>query len=216
MAYHDGHSHSLGPKLTLLLLTFAGLIFSFNLMLKNQCSDPFREYLLLACAIVFYVRLALCLLIFVKRKVSWFEGVSVGLLYGFLVVMFTIWGSHPNLSSGFIEISGILLFVTGSIINSASDYQRYAWKKRSENAGHLYTKGLFRYAMHINFFGDTVMFVGYALVTQNLMSLIPVFALFLNFIFIQIPRLDEYLEQRYGTEFIAYAKHTKKLVPFIF
>lgn len=211
MAYHDGHSSSWGSKLMLLLLTLVGLIFSLTLLLKNQQTD-----LLLACAIVFYMRLAFCLLIFVKRKVSGFEGVAVGLLYGFLIVMFSVWGSHPNLSSGFVEIAGIILFATGSIINSASDYQRYAWKKRPENTGHLYTKGLFGYAMHINFFGDTVMFVGYAMITQNLMSFIPVVVIFLNFIFVQIPRLDDYLAQRYGKEFTDYARRTKKLVPFIF
>lgn len=216
MAYHDGHSLSLGSKLTLLLLTFVGLMFSFNLLLKDQHTELFRVYLLLACAAVFYVRLAFCLLIFVKRKVSRFEGCAVGLLYGFLVVMFSVWGSHPNFSGSLVEILGIILFVLGSIINSASDYQRYAWKKRPENAGHLYTKGLFKYAKHINFFGDTVMFVGYALVSQNLMSFIPVAAITLNFVLIQIPQLDDYLLKRYGTEFIEYTLKTKKFIPFIY
>jgi protein-S-isoprenylcysteine O-methyltransferase Ste14 len=216
MAYHDGHSLSLGSKLTLLFLTFAGLMFSFNLLLKDQHTELFRVYLLLACSTVFYVRLAFCLLIFVKRKVSWFEGCAVGLLYGLLVVMFSIWGSHPNLSGSFVEISGIILFVLGSIINSVSDYQRHVWKKPPENAGHLYTNGLFKYTMHINFFGDTVMFVGYALITQNLMSFIPVAAITLNFVLIQIPQLDDYLLKRYGTEFIEYTRKTKKYIPFIY
>jgi protein-S-isoprenylcysteine O-methyltransferase Ste14 len=215
MAYHDGHSPSLVPKLTLLLLTLVGLIFSLTLLLKNQQNDQFRVALLLACAIAFYVRLTLCLLVFVKRKVSWFEGIAVGLLYGALVYMFSLWGSLTPAKVDAIDFIGIGLFVAGSWINSQADYQRYVWKKRPENVGHLYTKGLFKYAMHINFFGDTVMFVGYALITQSLISFIPVLAIFLNFVFVQIPRLDDYLEQRYGEEFIVYAKHTKKLIPFI-
>lgn len=216
MAYHDGHSPSLGAKITLLLLTLAGLIFSLNLLLKNQQADQYRAYLLLTCAIVFYVRLAFCLLVFVKRKVSWFEGCAVGILYGVLVYMFSLWGSLAPAKACVIDFIGIVVFVVGSWVNSQADYQRYVWKKKHENTGHLYTKGLFKYAMHINFFGDTVMFVGYALVTQNFMSFIPVVAIFLNFIFVQIPRLDDYLEQRYGKEFIGYARHTKKLIPFIF
>lgn len=75
MAYHDGHSPSLGSKLMLLLLTLVGLILSLTLLLKNQQTNLFETDLLLACAIVFYMRLAVCLLIFVKRKVSWFEEV---------------------------------------------------------------------------------------------------------------------------------------------
>lgn len=216
MAYHDGHFPSLKPKIALLLFTLIGLVFSIDLLLKAQQTDLYRTYLLLTCSIIFYVRLAFCSLVFIKRKVSWFEGGAVGLLYGFLIVMFSVWGSHPSLSSGFVEIAGIVLFVAGSIINSASDYQRYAWKKRPENAGHLYTKGLFKYAMHINFFGDTVMFAGYAMVTRNGMSFIPVVAIFLNFIFVQIPSLDDYLGQRYGEELTGYASRTKKLIPFIY
>jgi protein-S-isoprenylcysteine O-methyltransferase Ste14 len=216
MAYHDGHSPSLGSKLTLLLLTLEGLMFSFNLLLKNHPTDPFRMYLLMVCAVVFYLRLAFCLLVFVKRKVSWFEGIAVGTLYGALVYLFALWESLTPAKVGAIDFIGIGLFVAGSWINSQADYQRYLWKKRPENTGHLYTKGLFKYAMHINFFGDTVMFVGYAMVSRNGMSFIPVLAIFLNFIFVQIPRLDDYLEQRYGEEFTGYASRTKKLIPFIY
>ncbi|MPM12138.1 hypothetical protein SDC9_58490 [bioreactor metagenome] len=216
MAYHDGHSHSLGPKLTLLLLTIAGLIFSFNLMLKNQYSDPFREYLLLACAIVFYVRLALCLLISVKRKISWFEGIMVGMLYGLMVYIFTVWSFAVPHKSIAIDIVGIALFITGSWVNTQSDYQRFKWKKKPENRGRLYTGGLFKYAMHINFLGDTVMFAGYALITQNVLSFIPVTGIFLNFILIQIPLLDNYLFNRYAVEFTSYASKTKKLIPYLY
>jgi len=216
MAYHDGHSPSLGSKLSLLSLTLVGLIFSLNLLLKNQQTELFRTFLLLTCAVVFYIRLALCLLVFVKRKVSWFEGCAVGALYGFLIYMFSFWGSLHSNSSFTIEITGIVFFIFGSFINSLSDYQRYVWKKKPENKGRIYTLGLFKYAMHINFWGDTVMFIGYALVTQNVMSFIPVTAIFLNFILVQIPRLDDYLLHRYGAEFTVYASNTKKLIPFIY
>jgi protein-S-isoprenylcysteine O-methyltransferase Ste14 len=216
MAYHDEHSPSLGSKLTLLLLTLAGLIFSFNLLLKDQPADQYRAYLLLVCSVVFYVRLALCLLVFVKRKVSWFEGCAVGVLYGALVYMFSLWGSLTLSKIGAIEPIGMGLFIAGSWINTQADYQRYVWKKRSENTRHLYTKGLFKHAMHINFFGDTIMFVGYALITQSFMSFIPVIAIFLNFIFVQIPRLDDYLIKRYESEFIQYASKTKKYIPYIY
>jgi protein-S-isoprenylcysteine O-methyltransferase Ste14 len=213
MAYHDGHSPSLGSKVTLLLLTLVGVLFSLNLLFQNQPSDLTRTFLLLTCAIVFYVRLALCLLIFVKRKVSWFEGCAVGALYGVLVYVFSLWGSLAPAKDCVLDYIGMGLFVAGSWINSQADYQRFRWKKKPENAGHLYTKGLFKYAMHINFFGDTVMFVGYALITQCFMSFIPVAAITLNFVLIQIPQLDGYLMNKYGAEFTEYAVRTKKYIP---
>jgi steroid 5-alpha reductase family enzyme len=216
MAYKDGLAPSVGAKVLLVLLTLLGVTFSSSFLLQNNQIDFLHKVLLLFCLIVFYIRLVICLFLFVKRKVSWFEASAVGALYGFLVYIFSYWGSLHSNSSFTIEITGIVFFIFGSFINSFSDYQRYVWKKKHENKGRIYTQGLFKYAMHINFWGDTVMFVGYAFVTQNLMSFIPVMAITLNFVFIQIPHLDDYLMKRYGVEFIEYARKTKKYIPFIY
>jgi protein-S-isoprenylcysteine O-methyltransferase Ste14 len=216
MAYHDGHAPSNGAKTILLLFTLSGILLAATMLLGNSQISAFRVSMLLGCSVIFYLRLVLCLLVFVKRKVSWFEGCSVGVLYGVMVYMFSIWGSHLHDEVSVVDTVGMVLFITGSWVNSQSDYQRYKWKKKPENTGHLYTGGLFRYAMHINFLGDSVMFIGYALVTQNSMSFIPVTAIVLNFILFQIPRLDDYLLQRYGIEFTAYASKTKILIPFIY
>ncbi|MBP1640366.1 MAG: hypothetical protein H6Q17_1949 [Bacteroidetes bacterium] len=216
MAYQDIHSPSLGSKLMLVSLTLSGVIFSTVFLFTNNQSDSLCRILLFSCSIAFYIRLVICLFVFVKRKVGWLEGCVVGALYGFLVYMFSYWGNlhtHPSL---IIEITGVTFFIFGSLINSLSDYQRYVWKKKPENKGRIYTQGLFKYAMHINFWGDTVMFAGYALVTENLMSFIPVAAIALNFVLIQIPQLDNYLRKRYGADFVEYARKTKKYIPFIY
>jgi steroid 5-alpha reductase family enzyme len=67
-------------------------------------------------------------------------------------------GSHSE-PIGLIDIVGIFLFLAGSYINTLEDYQRFAWKREIENKGRLYTKGLFKYSMHINYFGDSVSYV---------------------------------------------------------
>ncbi len=85
-----------------------------------------------------------------------------------------------------------------------------------ENKGHLYTKGFFRYSMHINYFGDLLWVTGYAFVTHNWYAvIIPVF-IFCFFAFYNIPKLDEYLHSKYGEEFSAYEKRTKKFIPYIY
>lgn len=216
MAYRDGCSPSISTKLTLSILTLIGVIFA-TLHLKPDSGVMSTHCLvLLLCIFLFYVRLVVCLFTFIKRKVSWFEGVSVGILYGIMVAMFSIWGTQKSFKNEFIEIAGILLFVIGSTVNSLSDFQRYKWKKHPMNQGKIYTKGLFRYAMHINFFGDSLMFVGFATVTQNAMSFIPVLFIILNFIMVQIPQLDNYLKNKYGRDFEEYAEKTKKFIPFIY
>jgi protein-S-isoprenylcysteine O-methyltransferase Ste14 len=216
MAYQDRQSPSLGSKLMLVSLTLLGVIFSTTFLYANDKVDSTCCILLFFCSSVFYIRLVVCLFLFVKRKVSWVEGCAVGTLYGFLIYMFSFWGSLHSNSSFTIEITGVLFFIFGSFINSLSDYQRYIWKKKPQNKERIYTQGLFKYAMHINFWGDTVMFIGYAFVTQNIMSFIPVAAIALNFVLIQIPQLDKYLLKQYGAEFIEYAGKTNKYIPFIY
>ncbi|WP_363321048.1 DUF1295 domain-containing protein [Desulfobacula sp.] len=110
----------------------------------------------------------------------------------------------------------ILLYLFGSWLNTYSEYTRYAWKKQLKNKGHLYTEGLFKYSMHINYLGDILLFIGFALITFRFsMLFIPLF-MALNFIFIIIPRLDKYLAVKYGYEFEEYAGRTKKFIPGIY
>ena len=114
------------------------------------------------------------------------------------------------------DYAGIILFLIGSWINTQSEYTRYIWKKNDNHKGKLYTGGLFRYSMHINYFGDIILFTGLALITQSFSLLIIPLAMALNFIFFIIPRLDKYLATRYGEEFREYSSRTKKLIPGIY
>ena len=111
---------------------------------------------------------------------------------------------------------GILLFVVGSWINTQSEYTRYKWKQNDKNKGKLYTGGLFKYSMHINYFGDILLFTGLALITQSFSQLIIPFIMTLSFIFFIIPRHDKYLATKYSDEFSEYASRTKKLIPWIY
>jgi steroid 5-alpha reductase family enzyme len=116
---------------------------------------------------------------------------------------------------GIVEVIGFGLYLFGSYINTKSEYSRHIWKLNPKNKGKLYTEGLFRYAMHINYFGDVVLFVGLALLTHFSLLVIPAFMM-LNFIFNIIPSLDRYLEKKYRDQFVEYAKETKKLIPWIY
>lgn len=115
-----------------------------------------------------------------------------------------------------IDALGIALFLLGSLLNTFSEVQRDRWKKDPAHKAKLYTEGLFRYSMHINYFGDLLWVTGYALVTHNWFSaLIPLF-LFCFFAFYNIPKLDQHLAQKYGAEFEHYRRETKRFVPCIF
>ena len=115
-----------------------------------------------------------------------------------------------------LDYLGVFLFLSGSTINTVSELLRNAWKKDERNKGKIYTEGLFKYAIHINYFGDVVWVIGFAVITSNLWSAIIPLILISMFVFYNIPMHDKYLRGKYKDAFIQYEKNTKKLVPFLY
>jgi len=154
--------------------------------------------------------------VFIKRKISWFEGGLVSFLFFMMFYLFGISAGNHAEPIGLNDVVGVLLFLGGSYINTLADYQRFAWKGKAENQGRLFTSGLFKYSMHINYFGDSVSYVGLALITGQLICLFVSIVIIVNFIVLQIPMLDKYLSKKYGSDFSEYARQTKKFIPLIY
>jgi steroid 5-alpha reductase family enzyme len=134
----------------------------------------------------------------------------------FVLYAFASVGGSNKQVVGAVEIIGILLYLSGSYINTHSEYYRHVWKLKEQNKGRLYTKGLFSLAMHINYFGDIILFTGLAMTTHSLSMFVIPMIMALNFVFYIIPSLDRYLENKYKSEFKDYANKTKKLIPMIY
>jgi len=203
--------------LAALLLMFADYATS-NIWLKQyQLDGDFvRSVLIASCLIIYFVRLQVTVWVFQKRKWTWLETITITLLMSFVLYAFAKVGGNNKLVVGVVEIIGILLYLSGSYINTHSEYSRHVWKLKEENKGRLYTEGLFSLTMHINYFGDIVFFTGLALVTHSLSMLIIPLIMALNFVFNIIPSLDRYLEKKYKDEFRNYSKKTKKFIPLIY
>lgn len=178
--------------------------------------DYTRRVILMLCLTIYFLRLLFTVFVFLKRKMVWVETVIISILMSAALFGFANVGGSNNLPVGILEVAGILFFLCGSYINTASEYTRYTWKKKVENKDRLYTKGLFKYSMHINYFGDIVLFTGLALIAHSFSLLIIPFIMALNFIFFIIPRLDKYLAKKYGEEFKEYAGKTKKFIPMVY
>lgn len=228
MAFKDEHSPSIPAKVLLSASILAGVLVSaaltsgyaewLVLLFKYEkgAGNSARQLLILSCGLIYFARFTVCMFIFVKRNIGWFEGGLVSFLWFMMFYLFGISaGSHPE-PLGLIDMVGVILFLIGSTINTAADYQRFIWKEKADNKGRLYTGGLFQYAMHINYFGDGVMYVGLALITLEWICLCVSIGIIVNFIVLQIPMLDKHLSERYGAEFREYAKKTKKLIPFVY
>lgn len=206
----------MGTLIPALLMSGHGDFLIQHLRFRTIEGNTYRQLLMVSCSLIYLFRLAICMFVFIRRRIGWVEGGLVSFLFFMMFYLFNASaGSHFE-PIGLIDIAGVFLYLTGSYVNSLADYQRYIWKKNAKNKGRLYTKGLFKYSMHINYFGDSVLYIGLAMITLEYVCLFVSIGIILNLVFLQIPMLDKYLSKKYADEFGEWAKRTKKFVPFVY
>lgn len=175
-----------------------------------------RHIILFIFNCIVFLRILITIFYLLKRKMPWEEAISIPFAFAIYYIGFALLGYKSGNTIGIIDLLGILLFFLGSCLNTISELQRDKWKKLPENKGHLYSAGLFKYSMHINYFGDILWVSAYAILTRNWYSVIIPLWLFCFFAFFNAPKLDRYLASKYGKEFEDYRKKTKKLIPFLY
>lgn len=166
--------------------------------------------------IITTLRLTAMMFIWLPRGISWQEAImnsaAFGIYYLGFPILMIVGNQEPNLT---LLILGWVLFFVGSMLNTVSELLRKPFKDNPANKGKLYSGGLFKYAIHINYLGDCLCVLGLALISNNIYSLLIPLGIFLVFVFGYIPKSDDYLQNKYGEQFTAYKKKTKKLIPFI-
>jgi len=203
--------------LATLWLMFADTAHSGTWLKQYQIGGNFlRRVLITSCLIIYFLRLQITVWIFQKRKWTWLETITISILMSFALYAFANVGGNNKQVIGIFEVIGFLLYLLGSYINTHSEYFRYIWKCKEENKGRLYTEGLFSMSMHINYFGDIVLFTGFAMTTHSISIFAIPLIMTVNFIFNIIPSLDRYLEEKYKDEFRNYSIKTKKLIPWVY
>lgn len=183
--------------------------------LAHSTEIPDRRWLLLGFSLATFLRFLVTLFYLLHRKMVWAEVATIPLAFLLYYVGFAILILPNGQPLGGLDYFAVVLFVFGGVLNTGSELQRDIFKKRPENKGKLFTGGLFAWSMHINFFGDVLWVTAFALVAGHWLGVaIPVLLLVL-FMASLIPALDTYLRGRYGDDFIAYEKATKRLIPFV-
>ncbi len=221
LQFRSEKSLSMGPKIAIiswyaLCVAVAAWLAFFSQTELNRPGNPGRQTALLICVVVYVARAAYTLVVFVKRRIPWWEAVWGGTIIGCVIFFFLLGGLPAQQPIGPIDLAGILLYIVGSAIGTASEHSRNTWKARPENQGHLYTEGLFSYSRHINYFGDLLLFGGCGMLTRQLWTGFVPLAMGLNFALVIIPAHDAYLAARYGSEFDHYARRTSRLVPWLY
>jgi len=147
LQFQGEKSPSLGPKLAITswyLACVAGAVWltlAGPIELKRP-GNIGRQIALLACVVIYVARAAHTLFVFVKRKIPWWEAAWGGSIIGCVLFFFLVGGLRAPQAIGSADLVGVLLYIAGSYIGTASEHSRHVWKTRPENRGNLYTEGL--------------------------------------------------------------------------
>lgn len=215
------HLPSLGPKLIFSGLHGAIVILCLWLAFGGfTWPDQSRAQLLALLAVLYWARQWVTLFVLLQRQVQLSETLGLAVFFATFEIGFLLLGAGAltgqSTPFGWLDGIGLGLVVIGSYLNTGSELQRRKWKQLPSSKGHCYTKGLFAYSVHINYFGDSILFTGWAILAASAFAFsIPALMIVL-FVFFHIPPLDAYLTDRYGDEFKAYAAKTAKFIPFLY
>jgi steroid 5-alpha reductase family enzyme len=184
--------------------------------IRHATEDYGRRNVIFSFNIIIFLRLAYMMFFLLKRKIPWEESISVPIAFAIYYVGYSLLVLPTSSPLNTPDVFAMILFLIGCVFNSGGEILRNEWKKNPEHKGQIYTGGFFRYSRHINYFGDILWVTAYALITKNWYSaIIPVF-IFCFFAFYNAPKLDKYLQMKYGEGYDRYARKTKMLIPFIF
>jgi steroid 5-alpha reductase family enzyme len=224
---HGEYDRAIAPRLLMTVIHAAAVAATGWLLLGGglealqahwgthwSLDSPMRRWLLFVAALIYFLRVLATTFVTLKRKMGWSEAVLIAFWVLVINLLFALLGGANPRGTGAVTGLGVALYAVGSFLNTGSELQRKWWKQRPENAGRLFTGGLFRLAVHINYFGDELLFTGYALITGRAWALLVPLLMLAGFLFFNIPELDRHLRAHYGAEFDAYARRTRSFVPF--
>jgi len=229
MEMYGKHSKSIPQKSIILGIALVCLWLSYRIMFQAEGEFILewfgiesiratfeRRMIIFFFSLIIFLRIGFTMTFLLKRRIALEETFSIPLAFALYFVGFALLVLPKDTAIDIVDYAGILIFLAGSFLNTASEIQRDRFKENPSNKGKLYTGGLFRYSMHINYFGDLLWVTGYAILTRNWHSAIIVLLLFCFFVFYNIPKLDRYLASKYGEDFREYSAKTKKLIPFVY
>lgn len=174
-----------------------------------------RREILFLFGIIYMVRLNIMARWLLPRELSTEELTVVVVWICSILASIAVGAAWQGAMSNVEVVISFFLYFVGSWLNSWSELQRKWWKARPENKGHCYMLGLFSLSRNINYFGDVVLFGGWAIASGCWWNVwIPV-AMAAMFYFYHIPDKEMYLRERYKAEWPNYVAATKSFIPFV-
>lgn len=109
----------------------------------------------------------------------------------------------------------LALYVIGTAIHFGADWQKHAFRADPANRGRLLERGLWGLCRHPNYFGDTLVYVAFAVLSASPFGLIAPLAVLLQYGFDAIPRNEAMNAERHGEAWRAYSRRVKAFIPYL-
>jgi len=125
----------------------------------------------------------------------------------------------PLLKDPGIKYVGILLIYTGIILRLAiikTLGQFFTVDVTIKQNHRLKKDGFYKHLRHPSYSASLLSFIGFGISLNNLISLAIVFILILTAFIIRIKVEEKTLIEHFGSEYLAYKKTTKGIIPFIY
>jgi len=157
-----------------------------------------------------------------KHRYWWFSFFQVFLLQGALIVIVAL----PLLGANFntftnklnvLDYIGLLFWIIGFIFETVGDYQLAMFKKNPDNIGKVLNHGLWKYTRHPNYFGDVMIWIGFAFFSLATECYWPIVGTLIMVILILkvsgVALLEETITDR-RPEYQDYIKKTSAFIPW--
>lgn len=145
--------------------------------------------------------------VFFKFLKFWIlQGVSVWVIMMPVILFFQNSSTTLNKTSVFFVTVGFLIWLTGLLIESFADYQKYVFKQNPENKDRWISTGLWRKTRHPNYLGEITLWIGVYLFVfpflsdgQSVVALISPLFIFILLKYISgVPLLEKSADAKWG------------------
>lgn len=118
---------------------------------------------------------------------------------------------------GLLDLLGLVFWIIGFVFESVGDAQLFRFKQDPENEGRILQEGLWKYTRHPNYFGNSLIWVGFGLISISAGLIWPFFGtITMNFLLIRVSgvrTLDAVMKDR-NPEYALYIQNTSGFIPW--
>jgi len=155
---------------------------------------------------------------FTKFAKFWIlQGVAV-----WLILLPSIYFMTQDVQLTKLSYLGILIWISGLIIEAISDSQKFSFSQNPKNKNNFISIGLWKYSRHPNYFGEMLCWIGIYLFTisslstiQALISIIsPLFIILILLFGTGVPKLEQSADSKFGKlkEYQEYKRRTSLVI----